>query len=277
MKKILCSTGALIGMPNNRDFSLIKKCVPNINSDGFEFMMYSTWYDKVPNLLKELKKCETEFPAPHCEKHIGEDLGKNADGNFYTAKEKFKVNCKIANEIGAKRMVMHLWDGIYSDTTIENNIKGYGELIKIAEENEIDLYIENVVCNHHDPLSNWKRLLNEYPDAKLIFDTKMAAFHNQMEDIYENQNKKLWENNIKHLHINDYNGGYMEWSKLKTLPVGEGIVNFNKFFDFINNIGYKGDYTIESTAFQKDGSIDFDMLNRNISKVRSYIKNKKDI
>ena len=30
MKKILCSTGALIGMPNNRDFSLIKKCVPNI-------------------------------------------------------------------------------------------------------------------------------------------------------------------------------------------------------------------------------------------------------
>ena len=24
MKKILCSTGALIGMPNNRDFSLIK-------------------------------------------------------------------------------------------------------------------------------------------------------------------------------------------------------------------------------------------------------------
>lgn len=251
MKKILCSTGALIGMPNNRDFSLIKKCVPNINSDGFEFMMYSTWYDKVPNLLKELKKCETEFPVMHCEKHIGEDLGKNADGNFYTAKEKFKVNCEIANEIGAKRMVMHLWDGIYSDTTIENNIKGYGELIKIAEENEIDLHIENVVCNHHDPLSNWKRLLNEYPDAKLIFDTKMAAFHNQMEDIYENQNKKLWENNIKHLHINDYNGGYMEWSKLKTLPVGEGIVNFNKFFDFINNIGYKGDYTIESTAFQK--------------------------
>lgn len=264
-------------MPNNRDFSLIKKCVPNINSDGFEFMMYSTWYDKVPNLLKELKKCETEFPVMHCEKHIGEDLGKNADGNFYTAKEKFKVNCEIANKIGAKRMVMHLWDGIYSDTTIENNIKGYGELIKIAEENEIDLYIENVVCNHHDPLSNWKRLLNEYPDAKLIFDTKMAAFHNQMEAIYENQNKKLWENNIKHLHINDYNGGYMEWSKLKTLPVGEGIVNFNKFFDFINNIGYKGDYTIESTAFQKDGSIDFDMLNRNISKVRSYIKNKKDI
>ena len=109
---------------------------------------------------------------------------------------------------------MHLWDGVYSDTTIENNIKGYGELIKIAEENEIDLYIENVVCNHYDPLSNWKRLLNEYPDAKLILDTKMAAFHNQMEAIYENQNKKLWENNIKHLHINDYNGCYMEWSKL---------------------------------------------------------------
>ena len=49
---------------------------------------------------------------------------------FIQPKKKFKVNCEIANEIGAKRMVMHLWDGIYSDTTIENNIKGYGELIK---------------------------------------------------------------------------------------------------------------------------------------------------
>ena len=159
MKKILCSTGALIGMPNNRDFSLIKKCVPNINSDGFEFMMYSTWYDKVPNLLKELKKCETEFPVMHCGKHIGEDLGKNADGNFYTAKEKFKVNCEIANEIGAKRMVMHLWDGIYSDITIENNIKGYGELIKIAEENEIDLGNKEDLTELNGALDELKKAL----------------------------------------------------------------------------------------------------------------------
>ena len=103
-------------------------------------MMYSTWYDKVPNLLKKLKKCETEFPVYALRKAHRRRFRKNADGNFITAKEKFKVNCEIANEIGAKRMVMHLWDGIYSDTTIENNIKGYGELIKIAEENEIDLH-----------------------------------------------------------------------------------------------------------------------------------------
>lgn len=83
---------------------------------------------------------------------------------------------------------MHLWDGIYSDTTIENNIKGYGELIKQLKKMK-QIYIQKCSLHHHDPLSNWKRLLNEYPDAKLIFDTKMAAFHNQMEDIYENQNK----------------------------------------------------------------------------------------
>lgn len=64
--------------------------MPNINSDGFEFMMYSTWYDKVPNLLKELKKCETEFPVMHCEKHIGEDLGKMQTVIFIQPKKNSK-------------------------------------------------------------------------------------------------------------------------------------------------------------------------------------------
>ena len=41
MSKILCSTGALIGRPNNRDYTLIKEFAPRLECDGFEFMMFS--------------------------------------------------------------------------------------------------------------------------------------------------------------------------------------------------------------------------------------------
>ena len=79
MKKVLCSTGALIGRPNNRDYRLIKEFAPKLECDGFEFMMYSTWYSEVKKIAKELKNTKLNFPIMHCDKHIGEDLGKNED------------------------------------------------------------------------------------------------------------------------------------------------------------------------------------------------------
>lgn len=273
MNKILCSTGALIGRPNNRDYTLIKEFAPKLNCDGFEFMMYSTWYDQVDKLVKELKQSEINFPVMHCEKHIGEDLGRNEDGHFQIAKDKFKINCEIAKEIGAEKMVMHLWDGQYSDATIENNIEGFGKVNNIAKEYGIELLVENVVCNQKNPMKHWKSLLKRYPDIKFIFDTKMAAFHFQLEEIYKDRN--LWNSHIKHLHINDYAGGYMDWSSLvgkKVLPIGEGNIDFNKFFQFINKTQYKGDYTVEATAFSNDGNIDFDMLNNCFKFIKNKLK-----
>lgn len=37
---ILCSTGALIGKPNGRDYRLLESLSEKLNCDGFEFMMY---------------------------------------------------------------------------------------------------------------------------------------------------------------------------------------------------------------------------------------------
>ena len=59
MNRILCSTGALIGRPNGRDYRLLEECVRRLECDGFEFMMYSTWYDQADALtafLKELSR-----------------------------------------------------------------------------------------------------------------------------------------------------------------------------------------------------------------------------
>ena len=270
MNKVYCSTGALIGKPNNRDYRLIRKYAKYLQCDGFEFMMYSTWYGKEKEIIKELLDTGLEFPIMHCEKHIGEDLGKNADGNYGEAKEKFEKNCIMAKSIGAKKMVMHLWDGEYSDKTFENNLLGYGEIIKIADKYNIELLIENVVCNCKSPMTHWIELIKKYPNIKLILDTKMAKFHNELDLMYEEKNYYLWKNHIRHLHINDYAGGYKEWEKLKTLPIGAGNIDFDKFFSYIMEAQYNGDFTVEATAFSENGNVDYHMLNMCFN----YIKNK---
>ena len=274
MNEILCSTGALIGKPNGRNYFLLKDLFKSLHCDGFEFMMYSSWYEEARELTAALQDMKLHIPVMHCEKHIGEAISRNEEWDLYAALKKFEENCRIAREIGAKKLVVHLWDGITSDQNFANNLRLYAELLAITKEYGIDLLVENVVCNKENPMKHWCELAECYPQIHFVFDTKMAAFHEQMPLIYEKEYEWLWiEDHIRHLHINDYGGGYMEWAKLKTLPIGDGHIDFKKFFDFLAEKEYKGDFTVEATAFDREtGEVDTDMLNRCFAAIREGVK-----
>lgn len=114
----------------------------------------------------------------------------------------------------------------------------------------------------------------EYPDIHFIFDTKMAAFHEQLPLIYEKEYDWLWTGgHIRHLHVNDYGGGYMDWANLRTLPIGDGHIDFAEFFRFLRQKKYEGDFTVEATAFAKEsGEVDTGMLNRCFSAIRGCLQ-----
>lgn len=80
MCKILCSTGALVGRPNNRDYRLLEQLSRQLTCDGFEFMMYSTWYEEKDELVSALQSMELYIPVMHCEKHIVESTAFGDDG-----------------------------------------------------------------------------------------------------------------------------------------------------------------------------------------------------
>ncbi len=290
MDKILCSTGALIGRPNNRDYRLLKEIVPKLECDGIEFMVYSSWYEEFDALLRTVKAMNLNIPVVHCQKSLGEYLcGMKAwfDGqgyheyemtpeedraNFEKGLRELKLNIKAANVFGAEKMVLHLWNGIPSDKRIEKNIERFGYLSDIASNEGVELMVENVLCNRYDPLSNMTLVHQSYPDAAFVFDTKMAEFHDQNKAVFMPENEWLFKDKlVKHLHINDYGGGYMDWANLGVLPIGKGHVDFDEFFKRLSVYGYEGDYTVEATAFGKDGNIDYAMLNRCFGNLRGLI------
>ena len=272
MSQILCSTGALIGRPNNRDYTLLKELAGKLECDGFEFMMYESWYDQVERLVAALKEFSLHIPVMHCEKHIGEAISAGGRENREEAFRRYRINCDIAEKLDAGKLVIHLWDGITSDSHFENNLEAFGELSKIAESRGIDLLVENVVCNCENPMKHWCELAERYPDVHFIFDTKMAAFHEQLDLLYREEYAWLWrDGHIRHFHVNDYGGGYMEWAKLKTLPIGAGHIDFAEFFDFIRRTGYDDTFTVEATAFNSEGIVDTEMLNRCFQGIREYL------
>ena len=270
MNKILCSLGAVIGRANGMDIRVLDECIERLECDGYEFLMSRSWYDKVDDICTYLTGKSISLPVFHADKNIGNLISRNEGDDTASAIEIFKINCKIAANLGCPLMVLHLWGGLDSDKDIAHNIKVYERLEAIARSYGLTLTVENIVCNRHEPMSHLHALSEAYPEIKFTFDTKMSEFHSQTDWLYKADFAHI-SPHVAHLHINDYKGGHMDWSNLKTLHIGDGKVDFTRFFDFVKNSNYTGDFTVEAAAYDADGKINFELLNRSFDRIRRYI------
>lgn len=286
MAEILCSTGALLGKGNNRDYRLLEKLAGQLQCDGYEFMMYSSWYEEWEALAGYLADLGLHMPVLHADKRIGEtisqdgadDMQSEENGTevhseaYNTALEKFRINCELARRIGSGSLVLHLWGGMASDQHFEHNLKAYSELRDIADGYGLELLVENVVCNRENPLKHLCQLAEEYSEIGFVWDTKMAAFHQEETLLYRQEYAWLWQQgHIRHYHVNDYGGGYMDWGSTigrAVLPMGAGHIDFDAFFRHIRHTGYDGSFTVEATAFSEDGFVDVEMLNQCFKRIR---------
>lgn len=265
---ILCSTGAFVSRANGNDHRLIAEYESQLDCDGFELMLTSDWTGKLREVSDHLAgKVRKPFVTVHIGKRVGDLISRNEEGDSAAAQELFERSCEAAVNVGAEKLVLHLWNGIYSDRDMPHCVDMYKRLREISERHGLLLTVENVVCNFNDPMTDMHTVLDACPDAVFTFDTKMAEFHGQLMDIALPGNRKLWER-VVHLHINDYSGGVKDWSNLKTLHIGDGQIDFDKFFGFAGTTGYKGDLTVESTAIDKEGRPDIPKMNRSLCRVR---------
>lgn len=273
MNKILCSTGAITGRSNGYNYKLLGPLSKELNCDGFELMIDDEWYEEIEEVKRYIKALNLYIPVVHCAKDIGELISKGGEAELADAYRMFETDCDVAKYVGAGKLVLHLWGGRTSDSNFQSNIREYQKLNEIAQSHGLDLLVENVVCNVENPMKHLCELREIYPDIHFVFDTKMAAFHEQLELLYEAENDWLWkEDHIRHYHVNDYGGGYMDWANLRTLPIGKGHVDFECFFAFIKKIEYTGDFTVEATAFDSEGAVDVEMLNGQFQRIRELMK-----
>ncbi len=270
MNRILCSIGALIGRPNGMDIRLLDKCMNRLKCDGYEFLMSRAWYDKIAEITDYLKCLDINMPVFHTDKNIGNLISRNQGSDTQNAIELFETNCKFALSLGCEKLVLHLWGGLDSDKNIEHNIKTYETLNRLAADNGLTLTVENIVCNQRDPMSHLVALAEAYPEIKFTFDTKMSEFHSQTDWLYKEEYSNIFPH-IAHIHANDFKGGINDWNCLKTLHIGDGQVDFDAFFEFVKKNGYTGDFTVEAAAYDAEGKIDFDLINRSFERIRKLI------
>ena len=264
---IYCSTGCLLSRANGRDWRLLKKWCPDVECDGFEFLLLDTFNGRLGEIAAELSDTGIVFPTVHLDKDIGTLL---SDGLTDKAFDIFCRECEFARKIGAKIAVLHLWGGLTSDSMFaERNIKTCGRLISEAEKSGLTIAIENVPCSSSDPLSHWAAVRESYPGLRYIFDTRFAALHGQLYDFAASET--VDDGSVIHMHISDFAGPRMSFRALRPiLHPGEGIIDFPRYFRLIKG-RYAGSVTLESPVIALDGSVDLNKLNRTLRYIRDNL------
>jgi sugar phosphate isomerase/epimerase len=256
---LLVSTGTMVGRSNNYNYKRalkeIKKLQDKKLCHGCELMMLISYYDKLDDVIKAVRESGVIPVTIHCEKEVGTMIsdagvlfseGKTSEAEklYHDAVHFFTLNCDTAQKLDIPRMVLHLWGGISSDKNIEYNISKLPQLNSIADEYGVQLLIENIPSNTHDPLSNWHKLLPVIGNARLIFDTRFGKLHEQIKDILTD---KTITEYIEHIHVSDYTGGYRNFKALRPiLHPRDGVIDFDEVASLLYDMNYSGTLTLES-------------------------------
>ena len=266
MIPVYISNGAFITRYNGRDYHLIEKYLPRLNADGLEFLMYGVWDDDVKGLRGFLKGLHASIPVMHLDKQIGEVLAESGAEGRREALRLLKRDLITADEIGAEKLVMHLWNGMHSDSRFAYALELCEELFSIAGDR---LTIENVTCRDNICLDHLLEIRERYPQASFTYDTKMAFLHNENALLGSEKYVELLKTGaITHLHMND-SAHSANTGRSPILHIGDGEIDFKPIFALLKRWGYAGTATVESTTVAEDGFVDTDKINASLETVRS--------
>lgn len=264
------SSGAFIGRRNNVSPDGFLSFCRDFDCDGFEFMNYRAWYPELDAILDRFLAAGVPFPTFHCDKTIGEGFFSGDPDEYRRACDLFRVNCRAAARLGSRLLVFHLWNGLPSDKNFGRHLDALSDLYAIADEYDLALTVENVICAASDPLTRLAEIAARYPAARFTFDTKMAAFHDQMDEITTPARRPL-ARRIAHVHLNDYGGAAGDFSDLRVLHLGEGRIDFAPFLALLEKIRYTGAITLECSCLNPDGTLCPEKMVQSIAKARAML------
>jgi Sugar phosphate isomerases/epimerases len=269
--KVYCSTGTIIGGENNFNWNLIVENKNNIAADGFELMMLHVYYSQFREMEKQFAANNMVFPVIHGGKNIGDLLSHADQESTVEALRLFDLNCEFGVNIGAEKIVLHLWGGYDSDKNIDYNIDMCEKLLEISEKYNITLLIENIPCIVKEPLSYWNILEKRYPQLKFIADTRFLGFHSQTEEIFESN----WfdKGKITHMHVSDFSGPPRDFSTLRPiLHPHDGMIDMDTLLTKAT-AKYNGSITLESPVINGDGTLDIEKLNSSLNYIKKVSNN----
>ncbi len=269
--RLLCSTGAFTRHPQATDHRRIVAVGPTLDVDGLELVVYSEWYSDIDTVVRDLQRSALVFPAVHAQKKIGGLLGDPDLETRAAGLRCFSADCAVASSIGARVMVLHLWDLPSSDRQLDHNLSVLDQCVEMSQANGLELAVETIPCAMADPLTNVRRVLQHDPRARVALDTEFLAMHGQLEQAMGQRD--LWQAGaILHIHLKDYDGtsafpdGFRRY-----LHPGEGRLDFEALIFALKSHEWSGNLSLEASVVDRQGDADVARLAASLAQLNQLV------
>jgi sugar phosphate isomerase/epimerase len=254
-RAVLLSTGSVTRDPVQTDHHEIVRRCPGLGVPGFELSVYRAWYGHLDDVVKDLREAGLPFPVVHAEKAIGAGLGSEQSDDADDALERFELNCRAAAALGAKTLVLHLWERPSGDRDFERNLTHLSTCLDTAAAYKVTVAVETIPGDAATPLANVRRALERDPRCRVTLDTEFLGFHGQLGESIEAD--WLWEAPfVHHVHLKDFDGRLREAGHRRYLLPGEGTLDLQGFLTGLVERGYSGALTLEASAVDAEGQFD---------------------
>jgi sugar phosphate isomerase/epimerase len=248
--RILCSTGAVTRHPTRADFRLIADA-RDFPCAGFELSIYPSWIDDVDAVADGIAALELPIEVAHAEKTVGARLSEGDRG----AVARLERSARLAERVGARLLVLHLWELPLGDRHLERNLALLPACADVAERAGLTLGVETIPCSVGSPLANVSRAVEREPRCVAVLDTEFLGLHDELEAAPDADLP------VGHVHVKDFAGEIRQGDPRKPyLLPGEGTLGLDAFLDRLRASGYDGTVTLEASAVDPDGGLDRDRL-----------------
>jgi sugar phosphate isomerase/epimerase len=258
--------------PHLTDHRTILRYGPMLDVDGLEVLFAHNWYQDAEQIAADLRPSGLRFPVVHAEKSIGPAMGSAQMEERALGLERLTINCRFGAQIGATRLVLHLWGRPGSDEHFERNLDMLDACLTIADNAGLELAVEAIPCDYADPLSNVHRAMEQDRRCLVALDTEFLALHQQLEESLAAS--WLWQDGrVRHVHIKDYDGQMAEPNGYRRyLHPGQGHIDFPGFFKGLEAQGFQGTISLEASGVQQDDRIDIARIQKSLAYLRALLE-----
>lgn len=244
--RILCSTGAVTFYPTRADHRLVAEARA-LPVTAFELSIYSNWLDEPDGVAEHLARLDMAFETAHAEKAIGARLSEGDESGV----ERLEANARLAARLGARLLVLHLWELPTGDRHLERNLGLLPACADAAEAHGLTLAVETIPCSFGSPLANVARAVEREPRCVAVLDTEFLALHGELEAATEAGLP------VGHVHLKDFAGSIRRGDpRRRYLLPGEGRLDLDGFLTRLRAQGYADAVTLEASAVGPDGELD---------------------
>ncbi len=244
--RFLCSTGAVTFYPTRADHRLVAEARA-LPVAAYELSIYSNWLDDPDAVAEDLEALGMRFETGHAEKAIGAQLSEGDRAGV----ERLEANAQLAARLGARLLVLHLWELPTGDRHLERNLELLPACADAAEAQGLTLAIETIPCSVGSPLANVARAVEREPRCVAVLDTEFLGLHGELDRALDAGLP------VGHVHLKDFAGAIVRGDPRRRyrLP-GEGELDLDGFLTRLRGQGYDGAVTLEASAVDADGELD---------------------